>query len=323
MADLSNFNPNSVSNPNNNIFGLPFTEEEAAIVLLPIPWDVTASYNAGTARSAEHIVQAALQVDLFDSDGGDEWRKGFFIKPIDKKILLKSDYLRKEAELYIDYISKGGNTGENKFMNKSLKDINEGSNFLNNWVLEQTKQILAKNKFVVLVGGDHSTSFGYIKALAEKHQNFGILQIDAHCDLRKAYENFTYSHASIMYNVLSEIPEVTKLIQVGVRDYCEEESIFIKNNENRVAITPAGVVSFVKSGHEVMIEKNAGIGSGFSNEEYKNAGAKITDFTCSPVMTITKTASAPRPTSAGQSPSCPPIARNASWRWGKRSAPCT
>ena len=99
MADLSNFNPNSVSNPNNNIFGLPFTEEEAAIVLLPIPWDVTASYNAGTARSAEHIVQAALQVDLFDSDGGDEWRKGFFIKPIDKKILLKSDYLRKEAEL--------------------------------------------------------------------------------------------------------------------------------------------------------------------------------------------------------------------------------
>ena len=236
MADLSNFNPNSVSNPNNNIFGLPFTEEEAAIVLLPIPWDVTASYNAGTARSAEHIIQAALQVDLFDPDGGDDWRNGFFIKPIDKKILMKSDYLRKEAELYIDYISKGGNTDENKFMNKSLKDINEGSNFLNNWVFDQTKQILAKNKFVVLVGGDHSTSFGYIKALAEKHQTFGILQIDAHCDLRKAYENFTYSHASIMYNVLNEIPQVTKLVQVGVRDYCEEESIFIKDNENKIAV---------------------------------------------------------------------------------------
>jgi agmatinase len=121
-------------------------------------------------------------------------------------------------------------------MNKSLKDINEGSNFLNNWVFDQTKQILAKNKFVVLVGGDHSTSFGYIKALAEKHQTFGILQIDAHCDLRKAYENFTYSHASIMYNVLNEIPQVTKLVQVGVRDYCEEESIFIKDNENKITV---------------------------------------------------------------------------------------
>jgi agmatinase len=235
MADLSNFNPNSVSNPNNNIFGLPFTEDDAAIVLLPIPWDVTVSYNAGTARSSEHIVQAALQVDLFDPEGKDDWKNGFFIKPIDKKILMKSDYLRKEAELYIDYISKGGSLGENKFMCKSLKDINEGSIFLNNWVYEQTKNIITKNKFVVLIGGDHSTSFGYIKALAEHHKDFGILQIDAHCDLRKSYENFTYSHASIMYNVLNEIPEVSKLVQVGVRDYCEEEIEFIEQNENKIA----------------------------------------------------------------------------------------
>ncbi len=49
----------------------------------------------------------------------------------------------------------------------------------------------------------------------------------------------------------------------------------IKDNENRIAITPAGVVSLVNNGHEVIIEKDAGVGSGFTNEEYENAGAKI------------------------------------------------
>lgn len=234
MADLSKFNPNSVSNPNNNIFGLPFTEDEATLVLFPVPWEVTVSYNAGTARAAEHIFNAALQVDLFDADCKDAWKKGFYMRPIDRKILMKSDYLRKEAELYIDYISKGEILENNKFMCNGLKEINEGSRFLNNWVFEQTKQLLNKNKLVGLIGGDHSTSFGYIKALAEHHPDFGILQIDAHADLRKGYEDFKYSHASVMYNVLEEIPAVTRLMQVGVRDYCEEEYHYIMNAGDRV-----------------------------------------------------------------------------------------
>lgn len=234
MVDLSKFNPNSVSNPNNNIFGLPFTEDDATLVLLPVPWEVTVSYNAGTARAAEHIFNAALQVDLFDADCKEAWKKGFYMRPVDRKILMKSDYLRKEAELYIDYISKGEILENNKFMCNGLKEINEGGRLLNNWVYEQTKQLLNKNKLVGLIGGDHSTSFGYIKALAEHHPDFGILQIDAHADLRKAYEDFKYSHASIMYNVLEEIPAVTRLMQVGVRDYCEEEYNYIMSTGDRV-----------------------------------------------------------------------------------------
>lgn len=234
MVDLSKFNPNSVSNPNNNIFGLPFSEDDATLVLFPVPWEVTVSYNAGTARAAEHIFNAALQVDLFDADCKEAWKKGFYMRPIDRKILMKSDYLRKEAELYIDYISKGEILENNKFMCNGLKEINEGSRFLNNWVYEQTKQLLNKNKLVGLIGGDHSTSFGYIKALAEHHPDFGILQIDAHADLRKGYEDFKYSHASIMYNVLEEIPAVTRLMQVGVRDYCEEEYNYIMSTGDRV-----------------------------------------------------------------------------------------
>ena len=156
------------------------------------------------------------------------------MKEIDKKLLLKSDYLRKEAELYIDYISQGAELLKNKFMCKSVKEINEGSNYLNNWVYEQSKAILEKQKIVGLLGGDHSTPLGLMKALAEKHGAFGVLQIDAHCDLRIKYEDFTYSHASIMYNALNEIPELVKLVQVGVRDYCEQEWEYICNSNFRV-----------------------------------------------------------------------------------------
>ena len=147
---------------------------------------------------------------------------------------MKSDYLRKEAELYIDYISKGEEVAANQFMSKTLREVNEGSAYLNNWVYEQTKAFNGKNKLVGLLGGDHSTPLGYFKAIAEKHGDFGILQIDAHCDLRDAYEGFNYSHASIMYNALKEIPELQRLVQVGVRDYSRGEWEFVKQTNFRV-----------------------------------------------------------------------------------------
>lgn len=234
MPDLNDYDPNSVGNPNNNIFGLPSSEEDARLIILPVPWEVTVSYNAGTARAPEHILTASLQVDLFDPDMIDAWKQGFYMRPVDKKVLTKSDYLRKEAELYINYISHGEIVNENKFMCKSLKEINAGSIFLNNWVYDQTMELLNKGKLVALLGGDHSTPFGYIKAIAEKYPDFGILQIDAHCDLRCAYEGFVYSHASIMYNVLNEIPAVKKLVQVGIRDFCDEELDYIHNSNGKV-----------------------------------------------------------------------------------------
>ncbi len=234
MANLFDFDPNSVGNPNNNIFGLPFSEEDARLVLLPVPWEVSVSYKAGTARAAEHICKASLQVDLIDDDIRDGWRQGIFMRDLDKNILLKSDYLRKEAELYINYIAQGEKVTDSKFMCKVLKEINDGSTFLNQWVYEQTKELLDAGKLVGLVGGDHSTPLGFYKAIAEKHGDFGILQIDAHCDLREAYANLKYSHASIMYNALAEVPEVVKLVQVGTRDYSLSEVEYINNSKGRV-----------------------------------------------------------------------------------------
>ncbi|MGZ3845801.1 MAG: agmatinase family protein [Flavisolibacter sp.] len=234
MVDLSNFDPNGAGNPNNNVFGLPFSEEDARLVVLPVPWEVTVSFGSGTARSAEQIMKASLQVDLLDADIADGWRQGFFLKEADRKVLLKSDYLRKEAELYIDYISKGDAVENNQFMCKTLKEVNEGGHFLNSWVYQQTKYLLDKNKIVGVLGGDHSTPLGFMKAIGEKHGEFGILQIDAHCDLRESYEGFVYSHASIMYNALKEVPQLRKLVQVGVRDYSESEQNFIRHNSDRI-----------------------------------------------------------------------------------------
>jgi agmatinase len=234
MTDLSNFDSNGPSNPKNNIFGLPFSEEDARLVILPVPWEVTVSYGAGTSRAPERVFHASMQVDLFDSETHDAWKKGIYMRQPDKKVLMKSDYLRKEAELYINYTSKGEMVEKNSFMCKSLKEINEGSALLNKWVYEQTLSLLNDGKLVGLLGGDHSTPLGYYKAIAEKHGDFGIVQIDAHCDLRKSYENFVYSHASVMYNALQEIPGVKKLVQIGVRDYCQEEWDYIRGSNDRV-----------------------------------------------------------------------------------------
>lgn len=234
MADLQKFDPNAPGNPLNNIFGLPFSQEDAKLVIVPVPWEVTVSCGSGTARSAEYIKKASLQVDLFDYNEPTGWRQGIYLQEVNRKLLSKSDYLRKEAELYIDYISRGDELEKNKFMCKSISDINEGSKTLNKWVYEETKNLLQADKLVVLLGGDHSITLGFVKALLEKHGKFGILQIDAHCDLRKCYERFTYSHASIMYNILDEFPEVERLLQVGVRDYCEEEWNYVCNSNYRV-----------------------------------------------------------------------------------------
>lgn len=234
MVDLSTFDPNIVSNPNNNIFGLPTSEDTARLIIVPVPWEVTVSYGSGTARAPEAIFKASLQVDLFDPEVPEGWKQGYFMRTIDRKLLMKSDYLRKEAELYIDYISKGDEVSANQFMSKTLRDVNEGGNFLNTWVYDQTKVLLEKGKLVGVLGGDHSVPLGFMKAIGEKNGDFGVLQIDAHCDLREAYETFNYSHASVMYNALNEIPQISKLIQVGVRDYGGDEWEYIKNSDYRV-----------------------------------------------------------------------------------------
>jgi agmatinase len=118
-------------------------------------------------------------------------------------------------------------------MKKIRNKVNTACVGMNSWVKERALHFLDKNKVVALLGGDHSTPLGLMQALAEKHKSFAVLQIDAHADLRDAYEGFEFSHASIMFNAL-KIPQVKKLVQVGIRDYCEAEANLVKQSKGRV-----------------------------------------------------------------------------------------
>jgi agmatinase len=223
-----------VGNLNNNIFGLPFTTEESEVVLIPVPWEVTVSYGSGTANGPKAIFEASFQVDLYDAKIKDAWKMGIAMDKIPANIKTKSNRLRKKTEAYISLLEQGKNPGSNKKMKAIVTEVDKAARDLNDHVKKTTGNFLNKNKTVGLIGGDHSTPLGFMQALSEQHSSFGILQIDAHADLRKAYEGFEFSHASIMYNAL-KINAVSKLIQVGIRDYCEEEVDVIKNNPARIA----------------------------------------------------------------------------------------
>lgn len=225
---IANFDPNGLAS-SENIFGLPFEEEHAEVVILPVPWEVTVSYAAGTAKGPAAIREASYQVDLYDPRAADAWKMGIYMLPEEKNLTKQSKKLRKQAEKYIDALSNGSSTK----MQEDLLALNEACANMVKWVEEETTHLMAKGKLVALLGGDHSTPLGYIKAMAKTHGDFGILQIDAHADLRIAYEGFTYSHASIMYNAL-KIPQVTKLVQVGIRDYCQEEVDVMQQEGRRI-----------------------------------------------------------------------------------------
>jgi agmatinase len=234
MEHLGQFNPNDVASDSNGIFGLPFTEENSKLIIVPIPWEVTVSYRLGTSRSGEKVLEASKQVDLYDADAVDMWKHGYYMQEVDKEILKKNDYLRHCAELIISNLMEGGSTNEHNQLCSKLQDINEKGAWLKNEIKQRTLNLLKQGKQVALLGGDHSTPLGFYHAIAEHFGSFGILQIDAHADLRNAYEGFTYSHASIMYNALNEIPKLEKLVQVGIRDYCDEEVDMINANKNRI-----------------------------------------------------------------------------------------
>ena len=228
------YNPSAVGAANGNYFGMPFTTEESALVLVSVPWGVTASYGGGQEDAPDAIIGASVQLDFYDVVSPDEWRKGIGTVPIDYSVQDQSKLLRREARKVIDFLERGGDVEKNARMGAHIEKINKGGEELNDLVYKQTSEWLSKGKLVGLVGGDHSTPLGYIKALGEKHGSLGVLHIDAHCDLREAYEGFTYSHASIMYNVLQQVPQVERLVQVGVRDYCDEEVALAKGDERVV-----------------------------------------------------------------------------------------
>jgi len=223
------FDPSGAAT-HDGIYGLPFTPDQAAVVLIPVPWEATVSYGAGTASGPEAILRASRQVDLLDRETGRPYEAGIAMLPIPREIRAASDAARRLA---LPVIAAGG-AGAQAGLQQAAAEVNALGEQLNAWVYGQAAHWLAQEKLVGVVGGDHSVPFGAIRAVAERHPGVGILHIDAHADLRAAYEGFRWSHASIMSNVFREVPGVARIVQVGVRDYCDEEDALIRENPDRL-----------------------------------------------------------------------------------------
>ena len=231
--NLQGYDPNAPGIIGNNIFGLPFNTENAKVVIIPVPWDVTVSSQSGTSLGPQNIKTQSYQIDLFDYKAPDAWKQGIAMEPISEIILNKNNAIRKKSSKYISELEKGIDPSNSVDMKFILNEVNHECNAMINDIEHKALEYLDRKKKVVLVGGDHSTSLGLIKALAKKNHSFGILQFDAHADLGNAYEGFEHSHASVMYNAL-KLEQVSKLVQLGIRDYCEEENSYIQRNSVRI-----------------------------------------------------------------------------------------
>ncbi|MDQ5966271.1 MAG: agmatinase [Cyanobacteriota bacterium erpe_2018_sw_39hr_WHONDRS-SW48-000098_B_bin.30] len=232
-AQSQAFDPNSLASKDSNIFGLPFDAASAQQVLIPVPWEVTVSYNAGTASGPEAIFEASKQVDLFDPDVKDAWRLGLAMLDVPQSLIALNATMRVKAEEYISGLEDGRDAESDEIMAALLKEINQSCDVMNSWVYDQALELINAGKLVGLIGGDHSTPLGLMRALATKYSEYGILHFDAHADLRDAYEGFKYSHASIMFNALS-IDSLKKLVQVGIRDFCEQEHDLVRHSKGRI-----------------------------------------------------------------------------------------
>jgi agmatinase len=223
------FDPDAASLSGSGIYGLPFTADDARVVIIPVPYEATTSYGGGTSKAPAAVFEASKQVDLFDRETGRPYEAGIAMLDIPKEIVRWNE---KASRIAASVIKKGG--AVDRATRKAAAEVNEISEAVNDWVYEKTRALLVAGKMPVVLGGDHSVPFGAILAYAETHPNLGILHLDAHADLRAAYEGFTWSHASIFHNVITRVGGVDKLVQVGVRDLSNAESAMIEASEGRI-----------------------------------------------------------------------------------------
>jgi agmatinase len=232
---IDKFDPNQPGLSDATLFGLPFSAVQSEIIIVPAPWEVTVSYGSGASDGVRAVFDASFQVDLLHQEFPDLWKLGIYLDDETPQWKSKSDALKTLAAGIIEALENGENIEDFPDLKSNLEIINSAGTTFKDEVRERVLHWLNQNKIVGFLGGDHSTPLGYYEALAEKFGEFGILHLDAHMDLREAYEGFIYSHASIMYNAL-KIPQVSRIVQVGIRDFCEQEVEIVKNSNGKVKV---------------------------------------------------------------------------------------
>lgn len=224
------FDPDGPAPARSGVYGLPFTVEQARVVVVPVPFEATTSYGGGTSRGPSALLEASRQVDLHDHETGDPYAQGLAMMDESRRVRKWNS----EAKPLAAKVIKAGGDPKKRSVRKALARVNALSEKMNGWVYEQTTELLEAGKMAVTLGGDHSVPFGAIQAYAQQYPGMGILHLDAHADLRQAYEGFVWSHASIFFNVMTRIPSVGKLVQVGVRDLGRAENEMIRTSMGKI-----------------------------------------------------------------------------------------
>lgn len=244
---VEDFDPDAPGAIGGGLFGLPHRVEDAKVVVIPVPFEATTSYGRGTVNGPQRVLEASQQVDLNDPQTGEPWRAGIAMAPFDPDIPRWNEEACAGA---LPIIEAGG--AHTPALREQLAAVNAIGDRLNQRVYERTAAILADGRVPGLLGGDHAVSFGAIKAAAERYPGMGILHVDAHADLREAYEGFTWSHASIMFNVHERIPNLGHIVQVGIRDFGVQEAERIAQWSDLTAFTDHEIAWELASGEPWM-----------------------------------------------------------------------
>lgn len=177
------------------------SETKPGVTIVPFGMEATVSYGGGTAKGPQAILSASQQVELFDDELWCEPSRNFQLET------LAPFPLADGVAPAID----------------QLEDIVRG--------------LLWRNRFPLILGGEHSLTAGAIRPLVERHSDLVLLQFDAHADLRDGYEGEAYSHAAAMRRCLDQAGhEGVSLISLGIRNISAGEVPYLEANRNRIHI---------------------------------------------------------------------------------------
>ncbi len=224
------FDPNAAAGADAGVFGLPSTPVDARVVLVPVPFEATTSYGGGTSEGPSAILNASKQVDLYDRETGRPYEGGIAMLDEDATVKSWNENAKKCAEAMRDAESRNDALAATD----ARREVNADCGRLNQWLHGVVREQIGRGKIVGTIGGDHGAVFGAIAAHAERYPGLGILHIDAHSDLRRNYEGFDWSHASIMDNVARRLLNVARIVQVGIRDFCEDEAAAVEESNGRI-----------------------------------------------------------------------------------------
>lgn len=206
---------NDSSDENSGIFGLSTHINNVSTVIVPAPWDAACSQGTGTRQAPELILEQSRFVELHDLVLGNIYERGIVLADTNSEITV----LTEEAA-----------TLEN---DASTAKVDQLCQRVNSVIEQEIVSHLSLNRSVGLLGGDHSISYGSVMAHKKVFPAMGLLQIDAHADLRPSLDGLTWSHASVLHRIMETIPTLL-LTQVGIRAVCSIEQAYKSANNYRI-----------------------------------------------------------------------------------------